>query len=499
MAGGADLAPFWNVYRQHYRGHVVAWMEKYRVGTLSADDRAKVEAESFEFPDAFEDDPKRDPDLLGTTQKPWCGEPRIEKLIQSYYTPNGLFYVRNHLPVPDIADDEWELEVSGNGIRTHTFTLNDLKTKFKKHDVVSTLQCAGNRREDFHDVDKQIFISPHWVAASISNAKWSGVRLRDVLEHCGLPVDDMALRRKRPAGTEHVQFEGYDEDETGLNFGGSIPIDKAVDPYGDVILAYEMNGEPLPRDHGKPVRAVVPGHAGARQVKWLSKVIVSEVESNRPWHQKSYRGFAPDVSFEEHLSKWPKGLRLDQAPIVQEMPVQSLVCYPPPNARVGTKGGDGTITIKGVAWAGGGSGINRVDVSIDGGKVYTAAELFKPVSQGRRQQWAWTQFEKTFTLPPRVQAQLKAGREVKLTVTSKAVDAMFNTQPPAEVKERYYNARGVCINHEYVVPFTLDPHMDKKDHLDLSDSQEHFGNVPTGGHFKQPWRGHGWTAKGGAK
>jgi sulfite oxidase len=121
----------------------------------------------------------------------------------------------------------------------------------------------------------------------MSNAKWGGVRMRDVLEHCGLNVEGLANGEWNPKDIQHVQFEGYDTDETGMCYGGSIPIDKAVDPLGDALIAFEMNGDPLPRDHGYPVRAIAPGHAGARQCKWLHKVIVSKNESQKSWQQKS--------------------------------------------------------------------------------------------------------------------------------------------------------------------------------------------------------------------
>ncbi len=103
-----------------------------------------------------------------------------------------------------------------------------------------------------------------------------------------------------------------------------------------------------------PVRALVPGHAGARQAKWLHKIIVSDVESNRPWHQKSYRAFAPDITFERDLSHWPHGLRLDQAAIIQEMPVQSLVCVPRPNQVLAGKGKD-EVLLKGARGRAGGA------------------------------------------------------------------------------------------------------------------------------------------------
>lgn len=162
-------------------------------------------------------------------------------MTKDYITPNELFYVRNHLAVPDIDPDEYVLIVKGKGIKKHKFTLQDLKTKFPKHEVVTTLQCAGNRREDMHDDDHKIFIAPHWVIGAMSTAKWGGVRMRDVLKHCGMDVDAMALGEKTPDDIKHVQFQGYDTDETGLCYGGSIPIDKAVDGLGDALFAFEMN------------------------------------------------------------------------------------------------------------------------------------------------------------------------------------------------------------------------------------------------------------------
>ena len=285
MAAGQDLEPFWEVYRQHLRGHVVDWMEKYRIGNLSPDDTVK--ARNFQTGDMFETDPYRDPNLLPCTKKPFCGEPRIDLLTRDYVTPNELFYVRNHLAVPEIDPKEYVLIVKGKGVKKYKFTLEDLKTKFKKYEVYTTLQCAGNRREDLHDAEKGIFIAPHWVVGAVSCAKWGGVRMRDVLKYCGLDVEGLANGEWNPKDIQHVQFEGYDTDETGLCYGGSIPIDKAVDPLGDAMFAFEMNDDALPRDHGYPVRAIAPGHAGARQCKWLHKVIVSEKESQKSWQQKS--------------------------------------------------------------------------------------------------------------------------------------------------------------------------------------------------------------------
>ena len=100
---------------------------------------------------------------------------------------------------------------------------------------------------------------PHWVAGAMGNATWSGPRLRDVLKASGMDVDGISLGKIEAPGSWNVGLLGYDQDEIGNQYCCSFPFDKAIDPYGDVILAYEMNGEPIPRSHGFPVRAIIPG------------------------------------------------------------------------------------------------------------------------------------------------------------------------------------------------------------------------------------------------
>lgn len=207
MAAGQDLEPYWEVYRQHFRGHIMSWLEKYRVANLSPED-AK-EAANFEFGDMYETDPVRDPNLLPCTQKPWNGEPRLDLLTRDYITPNELFYTRCHLAVPDIDPDEYVFVIKGKGIKTHKFTLNDIKTLFPKHEVTTTLQCAGNRREDLHTEDRKLYLAPHWVVGAMSTAKWGGVKIRDVLRYCGLDVDALALGETPLGDNQHLQFLGY--------------------------------------------------------------------------------------------------------------------------------------------------------------------------------------------------------------------------------------------------------------------------------------------------
>ena len=238
-----------------------------------------------------------------------------------------------------------------------------------------------------------------------------------------------------------------------------------------------MNGEDLPRDHGFPVRMIIPGNVGARQVKWLHKIKLSDKESDKSYHQKSYLGFSPDVTFENALSEWPPK-RLDQAPIIQEQPVTSFICNPPQNAIVGESPhsftdaalshaefrcagvkGATDFTFKGVSWSGGGRKIERVDVSMDGGESWTAAELYKPIEQTYNHHWAWTQFSKTLPIPDDIRKKLARGEKVDIDITSKALDSGFNVQP--SVMAPYWNARGIAINHWYHVKVTLDPSLPK--------------------------------------
>ena len=106
--------------------------------------------------------------------------------------------------------------------------------------------------------DRPLYVAPHWRNGAIGCAKWAGVKVRDVLRECGMDVDAIALGKKS-ANAKIANFIAYDTDETGVQYAGVIPVEKVIDPFGDAILAYEMNGETLPRDHGYPIRLLAPG------------------------------------------------------------------------------------------------------------------------------------------------------------------------------------------------------------------------------------------------
>jgi hypothetical protein len=183
--------------------------------------------------------------------------------------------------------------------------------------------------------------------------------------------------------------------------------------------------------------------------------------------------------------------------VVQEMPVQSIVCSPPQNSTLTV--GDDFIEVKGVAWSGGGSGIYRVDVSIDGGKTWQAAsELYKPVVQHRRGQYGWTQFFHKQPLSEEMKAALARGEPVKLDIVSKAIDSHFNVQP--DDPRPHWNSRGVVANHWYRVKATIDPSLKHglNPAADLS-SKGQFANTPSAGKHLVPWNEHGWAVPPQAK
>lgn len=415
-AAGGPLEPHWRLYTQHNAEWVLEILEELRVGNLLPDDRWAQDADDgkVEAKDGpYANEPERHSGLLVQGQAPFNAEPDSKLLVQNQLTPNELFYVRNHMPVPVIDADDYRLEVvNTDGTTVLTLSLDELK-KLPKHVVAATVQCAGNRRNELNAVKK--VKGGHWEAGAISNAEWGGARLSDVL----------ALTQGTHSGTEkpdaqHVCFEGLDADPaTGTVYAASVPID-VLRRVPDVLLAYEMNGETLPRDHGYPVRAVVPGVVGARCVKWLGRVVLSEDESSSHWQRQDYRSFSPDVDWDT--------VDFSKAPSIQEMPVVSTICdHTIDEAKR-------TVSVNGYAWSGDGKAIIRVDVSADGGRTWQSAMLRDKGPQKRNETYDWTLWDVIIDIP----------KDKKMQLVCKAIDSAYNTQP--ERVESIWNLRGLLNN-----------------------------------------------------
>ncbi|XP_066114555.1 sulfite oxidase, mitochondrial [Saccopteryx bilineata] len=419
LAAGGPLEPFWDLYAVHNQPHIHEILAQYKIGDLRPEDKTPS---TLKTSDPYADDPRRHPALKINSQRPFNAEPPSELLTENYITPNPIFFTRNHLPVPKLDPDTYRLHIVGPpGHQSLSLSLDDLY-QFPKYEVTVTLQCAGNRRSEMNQLKEVRGLE--WTTGAISTARWAGARLCDVLAKAGHQLCETEA---------HVCFEGLDSDPTGAAYGASIPLVRAMDPEAEVLLAYEMNGQPLPRDHGFPVRVVVPGVVGARHVKWLGKVSVEPEESYSHWQRRDYKGFSPSVDWDS--------VDFDSAPSIQELPVQSAITEPKDGEIVES----GEVTVKGYAWSGGGRAIIRVDVSLDGGLTWQVAEL-DGEEQRPRKAWAWRLWQLQAPVPP--------GKK-ELNIVCKAVDDSYNVQP--DTVAPIWNLRGVLSNawhrvHVHVAP-----------------------------------------------
>jgi len=307
--------------------------------------------------------------LIVHQEAPFNAETGLAALAEGPLTATDAFYVRGHGPVPEIEPAAWRLRVHGLVERELELSLVTLREAFREREEIATLQCAGNRRAGLMAV-RDIPGEAPWGPGATGTATWSGVSLADVLALAG-PLDEGA----------HVGFEGADvcaEADPAQRFGGSIPLDKACRP--EVLLAWGMNGKPLPAVHGAPLRVVVPGYIGARSVKWLERI---EVRS-APWE-----GYFQDVVYrllpEDGTPGPGAGMSLGLVALNAD------VLSPADGETVAA----GSIEVRGYAFAGGERHVARVDVSLDSGAHWSQAELLEDLGR-----WAWRHWRITVDLPP---------------------------------------------------------------------------------------------------
>ena len=199
--------------------------------------------------------------------------------------PNDRFFVRNHTSTPIIDAATWRLRVAGSGVRWPLDLGYDDLLALPSRTITAVVECAGNGRSFFADQQGQPAGGTPWRLGAVGAARWRGVPLSVLLRRAG-------LRRE----AVDVLPEGLDAPVTsgGVDQGHvrrPLPIAKALD---DTLVAYEMNGEPLPPDHGFPARLVVPGWVGIASIKWLGSIEVSDQPLTSPWNTTSYRLIGPD-------------------------------------------------------------------------------------------------------------------------------------------------------------------------------------------------------------
>ncbi len=315
--------------------------------------------------------PEQAKPLIRRTYRP----PNYESPVDAFkqvITPNNRFFERNHLSdIPKLNLKVWKLSVGGDAAeKPITFTAAQLKHDFKQVEITALAFCSGNRRA----LAQPRVSGVQWTYGAMGNARWKGVRLKDVLARAGIHKDAV-----------EIVFDGADapvNDKTP-DFRKSIPLAKALDD--DTLIAFEMNGKPLPQSQGFPARIVLPGWTATYWVKHLISIDVVSKPFEGFWMKTAYR--IPKGKFPAVEGHWP-GQETESSIPITEIAVSSLITNIHEN-QIFRRGQPSAI--KGLAWDGG-HGLAKVETSTDGGKTWQLATLGK--DYGR---YSWRQFTAAFT------------------------------------------------------------------------------------------------------
>jgi len=295
--------------------------------------------------------------------------PNYETPIHYYsemITPKEAFFVRYHLAdIPKLKEEHWKLRITGDAVqKTREFSLQNFQRDFPEQEIIALCYCAENRKSWYRPQVSGI----QWGAGAMGNAVWGGVRLKDVLEKVGLKKTAL-----------EVVVNGADTPNPGRtpDFAKSIPVWKALDE--NTLIAFNMNGEPLPHWNGFPVRLVVPGWAATYWMKHVTTLEVTSTPLQNFWMTSAYRLPTGQFPIIERFTSQ----ETQQTTPITEIAVNSLITTP----RVGERFQRGQpIEVRGIAWDGG-YGIQTVEVSIDGGQHWWQATLGQHVGKFSWQSW----------------------------------------------------------------------------------------------------------------
>ena len=338
-------------------------------------------------------------------------EPEIGLLDQDI-TPVDAFFIRNNGALPEIANPEaWTLTLDGEVERSCVWTLDALRTSFETVTETAVLECAGNGRSQFSPPTDGL----PWRLGAVGCARWTGVRLTDLLAHAGV--------KPGAVYTAHHSPDRAIKDETKPALSRGLPIGKALGE--EVLVAFAMNGEPLPRLHGGPLRVVAPGYPGSAWQKWLERIEIRSVEHDG----EKMRG--TDYRLPRRPFKPGEPLDPGQFEVITDMPVKALITAPVAGfeAAVGSE-----IAIRGFAWSGA-IPLAGVQVSCDGGANWREVALGP--GEGA---FAWRRFAIRFE--PAVPGPV--------TIIARAYDEHGNVQP----LDMPWNPRGYCNNQAQQVKGT---------------------------------------------
>lgn len=303
-------------------------------------------------------------DMVVLGDRPWNIEAQAH-LLDDAITPDAKMFVRNNGHEPkNINEATWTLQVDGESARQQkTYTLKDLK-RFTKHTYQLTLECAGNGRSEFYPPTE----GNQWTVGGVSCARWSGARLRDLLQDVGINNDAV-----------YLGYYGADRhlsgDEQKVVISRGIPIAKAM--QDETLIAYEMNGAPIPIVHGFPLRLVAGGWPASVSGKWLNRLSIrNKVHDGAKMEGQSYRMPCKPVAPGSEVAD-------DDMCIIESMPVKSLVTFPKTGAIVQK---NKALQVRGHAWAGE-LEVSQVQISIDFGSTWQNARLDRPANRLAWQQW----------------------------------------------------------------------------------------------------------------
>jgi DMSO/TMAO reductase YedYZ molybdopterin-dependent catalytic subunit len=331
------------------------------------------------------------------------------EVLREPITPIGLHYLLIHYDIPQVDAETWGLAVDGRVASAFSLDLAALRA-LPSHEVIATMECAGNGRARLAPRP----VSQPWLLEAVGTGRWRGVRLRDVLEQAGVEQDAV-----------EVLFTGLDRGiENGEEqlFQRSLPLSDARQP--DVLLAYELNGVPLPPQHGFPLRLLVPGWYGMTNVKWLTRITLLAEPFTGYQQARGYRLRQTEEETGEPLS-WIYPRALMVPPGIPEFMTRERIVQ------------SGNVTIEGRAWSGH-APVAAVEVSTDEGATWDGARL-DPPELGR---WAWQRWSYDWNAA-------HPGRHV---LACRAQDEAGNAQPT----DQHWNVGGYANNQVQRVVVTIE-------------------------------------------
>jgi len=311
-------------------------------------------------------------DMIVLNDKPWNVESKAH-LLDDDVTPADKMFIRNNGLIPDKIDvDNWTLTIKGEAMdEEKTYSLQELKTKFTNHTYQLVLECGGNGRKEYFPPTK----GNQWSLGAVSCAKWTGIRLRDLLKDAG--IKDNAVYVGYHGADKHIS---RDPNKSPISRG--IPISKAMEDY--TLLAFAMNGEDIPIAHGHPLRLIASGFPASVSGKWL------EALSIRDRVHDGEKMAAPSYSIPKTPVEPGAEVKNEDMKIIESMPVKSLISYPKSGAMIAPKQ---ALEIRGHAWTGA-KQITKVEYSIDFGATWHGCNLKQAANQ-----FSWQHFTAKINFP----------------------------------------------------------------------------------------------------